>query len=356
MNKKILEVCLSPGLGGLELFTLQCYQNFSQKGVCHIVAAPHKKLDMYINDSKVLHIKRAKFFPFIPAFRLAKYIDRMDIDILHFHWNKDIITVVLAKLLSNKKPSIILTRHMGMTRFKNDFYHKWLYRHISKIHAVTQKVKEQLIHFIPADIRPEIELIYLGVEPKKEIDTTFLKERHHLKDEFIVGIIGRIQEGKDQHIVIEAIAALKMLNLKLFIIGDTMDEGYLQQLHKLCKSLDIEERVIFTGFTKETDAYMQLCDITVLATKNETFGLVIIESMANGTPVIATDRGGPLEIIDDRKDGLLYDGTKEDLANKIAQLYDHREQQQLLKNSSLKKITTKFNKTNQLKKLYDFLI
>jgi len=356
MNKKILEVCLSPGLGGLELFTLQCCQNFSQKGVCHIVAAPHKKLDMYINNSKVLHIKRDKLFPFIPAFKLAKYIDRMDIDILHFHWNKDIITVVLAKLLSKKKPSIILTRHMGMTRFKNDFYHKWLYKHISKIHAVTQKVKEQLIHFIPADIRPEIELIYLGVEPKKTIDTTFLKERHHLKDAFIVGIIGRIQEGKDQHIVIEAIAALKMHNLKLFIIGDAMDEEYLQQLHKLCKTLNVEERVIFTGFIKETDAYMQLCDTTVLATKNETFGLVIIESMANGTPVIATDRGGPLEIIDDHEDGLLYDGTKEDLANKITQLYNNKEQQQLLRTNSLKKITSKFNKTNELKKLYDFLI
>jgi glycosyltransferase involved in cell wall biosynthesis len=283
---------------------------------------------------------------------LAKHIDEQNIDVIHFHWNNDMTTVVLAKVFSKRKPDIVLSRHMTMTRFKDDVYHKWLYKHISKIHAVSQQVKEQLVHFIPTSVRPQIELIYLGVDSKKEIDTLPLKKKYALENEFIIGIIGRIQEGKGQHIVIEAIATLKNLNIKLFILGEAMDDTYIKRLHRMCKELDIEDKVIFTGFIKDTDAYMQLCDITVLATGNETFGLVIIESMANGTPVIATDRGGPLEIIDNDIDGLLYNGKAEDLSMKISQLYNDNNKKILLSKNSLKKIDKTFNKAKQLKKLF----
>jgi len=354
-QKNILEICLSPNLGGLELFVLHCYNHFSKNNSCFIALAPKNKLDITLHEKSTFHLKRNKFLPFIPAFKLAKYIDINHIDIIHFHWNKDMLTVVLAKILSKKKPDIVLSRHMTMTRFKDDFYHRWLYKHISKIHAVSQQVKKQLIHFIPASTRPKIELIYLGVESKTKINSSTIKHKYGIKNEFIVGIIGRIQEGKDQHIVIEAIAALKDLDIKLFIIGEAMDNSYLERLHAMCKELNIEDKVIFTGFTQETDAYMQLCDITVLATKNETFGLVIIESMANGTPVIATDRGGPLEIIDDGVDGFLYDGSSKDLQSKITLLYSNKKLHQNFSLFCHKKIKHKFNKATQLKFLLRFI-
>ena len=198
-------------------------------------------------------------------------------------------------------------------------------------------------------------MIYLGVAHKEKRDTRTLQKKHHLDNAFIVSIIGRIQEGKDQHMVIEAISELPDLDIRLFIIGEAMHDAYLQKLQRLCKELHLEEKVIFTGFTKETDAYMQLSDVTVLATQNETFGLVIIESMANGTPVIATDRGGPLEIIEDGVDGLLYDGSSEDLSKKIRLLYENRELKERLASNSLKKVQTKFDREKQLKELYSIL-
>jgi glycosyltransferase involved in cell wall biosynthesis len=146
------------------------------------------------------------------------------------------------------------------------------------------------------------------------------------------------------------------MDIKLFIIGEAMDNAYLKRLHNLCKELNIEDRVIFTGFTKEADTYMNLCDITVLATKNETFGLVIIESMANGTPVIATDRGGPLEIIEDGVDGLLYDGSSEDLADKIKLVYTDQALKKKLALNSLNKVSEKFDKEKQLEKLYQSMM
>ena len=331
----ILEFCLSPNLGGLELCVL----------------------DNFIDDKDKFTIKRNKFFPIIPAVKLAKFIDKNSIDIVHFHWTRDIATVVLAKVLSKRKPKIIQSRHMTMTRFKDDFYHKWLYKNITTIHAVTNQVKEQLIKYIPRNIRPNIEMVYLGVDEPIVDDKKVLKlkEKYKLKDEFIVGIIGRIEEGKGQYLVIEAMAKLKNLNIMALIVGDTMDDSYMVELKNKVKDLGIEDKIIFTGFTRDVNEHMKLCDTTVLATPKETFGLVVIESMINKVPVIVTANGGPLEIIDDNKDGLLFNRTSDDLVKKIELIYKDNEFKNELSTNGYKKVKEIFNKDIQMDKMYEVI-
>lgn len=356
-NKNILELCLSDGLGGLELFVASCYKQFSKKTSCKIAIAPDSKLDDYLQDKSSFFLKRSKFFPIFPAFKLAKYIDEHAIDIIHFHWNKDILIAVLAKTLSKKKPKLVQSRHMGMTRFKDDFYHRLVYKNIDTIHAVTLKVKEQLKKFIPKDIRPEIKMVYLGTSASiiDENKIFALKQKYNLEDTFIIGIVGRIEAIKGQYKVIEALAQLKNLNVKAFIVGSAMDEAYLDELMKKAKNLGVEEHIIFTGFTKNVNEYMQLFDVNILATENETFGLVVIEAMVNRVPMIATNKGGPLEIINDGVDGLLFDGSSEDLAKKINLLINEKElRQELIVNASLK-VMKKFDLYKQLDILYKII-
>lgn len=357
-NKNILELCLSPDLGGLELFMLKCYDYFKEHTQSHLVISQNSKLDKYLDKSPNLYLKRNKFLPIIPALKLAQYIDKHKIDIVHFHWTKDIATAVLAKSLCKRKIKIIQTRNMTMTRFKDDIYHKWLYKNIHTMHAVTHQVKDQLTKFIPQDVRPNIEVIYMGTKTeeidKKQIKN--LKDTYNIKDEFIVGIVGRIQENKGQFLVIEAIARLQDLNIKALIVGHTMDENYLQALKQKVKKLGIENKVIFTGFTKAVNEHMSLCNATVLATPKETFGLVVIESMMNKTPVIATNKGGPLEIIHDKVDGLLFDRTVDDLTSKIKFLYDNPEFTNTLSKECHKSSMQRFDNDTQLNKLYKTIV
>jgi len=352
-NKKILEICLSPGLGGLEMFVASCYEAFSKHTPCKVVVAPGTKLDKYLEIEDKHHIKRSKFFPFLPAWQLAKYIDKNDIDIVHFHWTRDMITVVLAKLFSKKKPKIVQSRHMGMTRFKDDLYHRYMYKNIDMMHAVAKRVKQELQKFIPDDVRPKIEMVYLGVEISKvdEKKVEALRIKYNLKDAFVVGIIGRIEEGKGQHLLVEALGKLDT-DIKALIVGDVMDENYLAGIKEKVKKENLSERVVFSGFTKNVNEHMQLCDILVLATKNETFGLVIIEAMANGVAVIATNNGGPLEIIEDGVDGVFFDGTSTDLAEKIALLYNDTQLKNKISHAGYVKAKEKFDWTKQLDKLY----
>lgn len=354
MRLNFLEVCLSPDLGGLELCVIDFFDSLSVKTSCNIVVAPNTKLDSRIqSDAKIL-LKRSKLFPLLPALKLAKYIDKYEIDIVHFHWTRDITTVVLAKLFSRRKPKVIQSRHMNMTRFKDDIYHKWLYKNIDIIHAVTKQVEAQLQRFIPTP-RPEIKHIYLGVNQpqiaKKRVEE--LRKKYMIKDEFIVGIFGRIEEAKGQYLLLQALSTLKEYQIKALIVGHAMSEKYLQELEDKIITLDLQERVIFTGFTKEINEYILLCDVTVLATKRETFGLVVIESMGNGVPVIAVNKGGPLEIIDDEVDSLLFERNSADLAKKIALLYSDKILLKKLSKNGYDKVNKDFNKEVQMQKMYE---
>lgn len=356
-NKNILELCLAHGLGGLELSVVHCFEYFKNKTNCFIAVAPQTKLDNLVQDKNKFTIKRNKLLPFLPALKLAKLIDENDIDIIHFHWGKDIITAVLAKLFSKRKPKILHSRHMNMTRFKDDMYHRWLYKNIDMLHAVTKQLKEQMQRYVPDNIRPPIETIYLGVKESliDEAKVQELKSKYNLQDEFIVGMVGRIEEEKGQFILIEAIKKLQNLNIKALIIGHTMDEAYLEKLKKSVSDLALEEKIIFTGFTKNVNEHMKLCDTIVLATKKETFGLVLVEAMANKVCTMATNNGGPLEIIDEGINGLLFDRTSSDLALKIEYLFKNSQKKLSLAEAGYEKAKREFYHETQMQKLYDLI-
>jgi glycosyltransferase involved in cell wall biosynthesis len=158
-------------------------------------------------------IKKASgFMSYFMAKKLAKIIDENKIQIIHTHWTKDLLVAVLAKKLSTCKPQIVQTRNMTMTRFKDDMYHRWLYQNISLMLPVTYQVKEQLERFIPALIRPKIEVLYMGSDKPELLSD---KEAQELKislgfqkNSFNIGMVGRINEAKGQHLLIKAIDVL----------------------------------------------------------------------------------------------------------------------------------------------------
>ncbi len=356
-NKKILEVCFSPDLGGLELYMSRCANELSKNFNVICAVAAKSKLKEFIEDVKKFEIKRKSSFSLLSSLKLAKIIDKEEVDIIHLHWTKDIPIVVFAKIFSKRKPKLVQTRHMNMTRFKSDFYHKFLYKNIDMIIAITKRLEEQLIKFIPSDIRPKIKLLYLGAEKaqlltKEEINN--FKKELDIKDSFMIGLIGRIDEFKGQYLLIEAMNLLmhKNLNIKAYIVGHAMSEEYLKELKQKVIDYSLENCVKFLGFTKEPHRFMQACDVVLMTSKNETFGLVTIESMQMGTAVIGSNSGGVLEIIDDKKSGLLFENENaEDLALKIEKLYKDEALRKKLAQAGKEKVNECFDNLKQFKKL-----
>ncbi|MCK9373402.1 MAG: glycosyltransferase family 4 protein [Sulfuricurvum sp.] len=365
MATKICELCLSPDLGGLELYMMRASRYLADEGdECISVINEKGKLKSYYENTpyRYFTLKRRKvLFSWLSARTLARIIDEEAIDILHLHWTKDIPVAVMAKLLSKRKPKVVQSRHMTMTRFKDDLYHRFLYKNVDLMLAVTHQVKRQIEKFIPAEIRPATEVLYIGAEQPAIIGTEERKKRREewgLADSFTVGIVGRIEPQKGQYLVIDATEKLihQGIDACALIVGHPMSEEYLQLLKKDVAMRGLTDRVLFTGFTREAQVIMQLCDVVVLATENETFGLVLIEAMMCGVCVCASDSGGPLEIIDEGVNGVLFKTfNSDDLADKLATLYRTEGLREYYAAEGKKKALAVFESEKQFKALKEAL-
>lgn len=359
INKNLLEVCLSPDLGGLELYMGSCTKYLSNEFNLISIISENSKLEEYFQNDKYKYItlKRKSSFSLMNAFKLARIIDKNKIDLIHLHWTKDLPVVVLAKVFSRRKPKVIQSRHMTMTRFKSDFYHRFLYTNIDLIIAVTKELEKQLKKFIPQDVRPSIEQVYLGAQchfQYSEKDISLFKDLLKLNNNFMIGFVGRINDFKGQYLLIEAMKHLKKknLNIKAFFVGHPMKEEYLDELKNMVESYNLEDNIKFLGFTNEPYKFMQACDCIVMASKNETFGLVTIEAMHMGTAVIGANAGGVLEIIDDEETGLFFENRNSNsLASRILELYDDKEMKNQLALKGKEKVSKFFDNEIQFSKI-----
>ncbi len=136
----------------------------------------------------------------------------------------------------------------------------------------------------------------------------------------IVLYVGRISEDKGIECLIRAApSVLKQFpNTEFHIVGE--DYGYLNKLKSLVTSLGVERSVIFTGRVTSrrlVDVYRS-ADVFVLPSELEAFGIVVIEAMASGVPVIVSNCGGMKDIVKDGSNGLIFDvGDARQLAEKI---------------------------------------
>ncbi len=125
----------------------------------------------------------------------------------------------------------------------------------------------------------------------------------------LIGIVGRLQRWKGMHAVIRAMPAVRARHpaAHLAIVGGAhgTEPGYGAELRALAAGLGVADAVTFAGYQPDVPRWMQAMDIVVHASDREPFGIVVVEAMALGKPVVAGARGGPAELITDGEQGLL---------------------------------------------------
>lgn len=138
----------------------------------------------------------------------------------------------------------------------------------------------------------------------------------------LVGIVGRLQHWKGMHTLVEAMPEIRRHHPEAhaIIVGgrDDAEPEYASFLDRLIRDRGLDEAVIRAGFQSNVPLWMQAMDVVVHASDREPFGIVIIEAMALEKPVVATDEGGPEEIITEGRSGLLAPFEDDEaLANKV---------------------------------------
>ena len=145
----------------------------------------------------------------------------------------------------------------------------------------------------------------------------------------VVVIVARLQRWKGVHVLVEALPQLLAArpNLHLVVVGGEhpLEPGYRVDLERTIRDLGIDTSVHFTGYHPRPRAWMLAADVVVHASANEPFGIVVLEALACGRPLVAGAEGGPSEIITDGVEGLLVRfGDPEALAASVARLLDDR--------------------------------
>ena len=324
----VLEICMSSGHGGLEMYMAKVadYLAHGEHNVS-VIIKKHSFLDQRLGEQSIERsylTVTSHHFPLLAAFKLAKFIRRHDIDLIHVHHGKDLFLCVLAKVIANRG-KLVYTRQMNLTRFKNDIYHRFLYKNVDAYLCITQLLHDDAVKYLPIE-KNRVQVLYYGVPvpPEETIDCRAFTELQGLNPDAIkVAIFGRVEEIKGQHLVVQAVKMLisEGLDIQAAMIGHIMDKKYFAQIEKVIKENQLETDIKYLGFHDTPVSIMPCFDIVVLATRCETFGLVLPEAMRAGTCVVGTNCGGVPEIIQHNKTGLLFmPGDVQDLANQLRRL------------------------------------
>ena len=156
-------------------------------------------------------------------------------------------------------------------------------------------------------IRPgiNVERFSHGDVEKRETWKRKLKTDSH---SLVLCHISSLIPRKAHEVSLEIVAACKQRgeNPLLVIIGDPLSGAYYDLLLAKINELRLQENVHFTGWTSDIAEILSLSHVPVLPSENEALGIVLMEGMAAGTPIIAREGEGGAELIDEYNTGLLY--------------------------------------------------
>lgn len=296
-------------------------------------------------------IRRNLMFKWLNPFQiilLSYWIRRHHIDICHTHLFLGNMIGRIAAFLA-RCPVIISTEHNTyLDKGKiSQFIDRTLAPLCKTIVAVTGAVADFTAEqeLIP---RHRFSVIYNGIDIKyfDKTDTDAIQLRQQLnipEDHIIIGSVGRLVPQKDYRLLLQSFYHFykKHPKSKLVIVGDG---NQMETLQKYTQELSISEKVYFAGFQKDIRPFLAMFDIFITTPRYEGLGLVILEAMTTGVPVVAASVGGIPEIVQREKTGLLVDGRNpEHFSNAILRIMENKDFRDVLVTQAKQRVEEHFS-------------
>lgn len=247
-----------------------------------------------------------KYLYYLPAFLSRAFFLIKKFDLLYVNGARLLPLVAGADIWPAK--AIIWHSHSLISDKKSLWLVEKIARQkkIKKIIAVSQALVSR-----HEELRQKTAVVYNGVNaaifyPSSSPQKTDLKTE--------IGLLGDLLPGKGHLSALKALAQLKQENWHLNIVGGARpgQEKFVQELKELALELKITDRVSFWGRQDKAADYLRAWDLLILPSiVFEACPLVVLEAMACGVPIIASNLGGTPELITDGQNGYLYDNRDE---------------------------------------------
>jgi|JI10StandDraft_1071094.scaffolds.fasta_scaffold32763_6 D-inositol-3-phosphate glycosyltransferase len=320
MQTPIAILCSSSAWGGLELNVLRLARWLKAAGKeVLLIGKAETPLAVEAERNGVdFHAIRptSRYFDYASVKKMRALAEAQGVGALIVNTNADLFRAVMTKVFTHTPLKVAYLQHMQIGQAKRDLYHTWLYKKLDAWISPLAGLAKQVLQL--TRLAPEkMHVVPLGIELRQfERHTTDRSEARRAlglpQDTLIAGIVGRLDPQKNQAMLLRAAAQLihEGLPLKILIVGaNTLDNksDYQRELEILCAELQISESVFFRPFMQDPGLAYAALDVFVLTSEKETYGMVTIEAMAAGLPVLATRSGGTPELVDDGQTGILFD-------------------------------------------------
>lgn len=360
---KVLQIISNLGAGGAEKLLKDLTIELKKENLDVEIAVLQKEKSIFIDELekkkiKVHKLSKNNLYSVKNFFRLFKLIKKQKYDVIHVHLFPTFYFVGVISLFF-PKIKFVYTEHNTFNRRRKykllKFIEIFMYSRYQKIICISEQVEKNL-RFYLKNFSRKILTIENGIniniyKNADKIDRKELNISLNVKDVLIV-MVASFTEQKDQYTLIKSLEYLPE-KYKLILIGD----GILRfKIENLIKELKLEKRVFLLGIRKDVPSILKSCDIGVLSSNWEGFGLVAIEKMAAGLPVFATNVEGLREVINNSEQLFEVKDDKK-LADKIKEINENKIKYELIKekqNDNIKKYSIE-NMANKYKNVFNNL-
>jgi glycosyltransferase involved in cell wall biosynthesis len=247
--------------------------------------------------------------------RLARYISRHDIRIVHgTEKPRDAFYGLLLARLTGARA--ITHLHVKAEGWMSPLV-RWSLRRADGVIAISEFVARSAANMGCDASRTYTVLNALDHRAwSLESDGVSIRHEFAIPDAApVISIISRVCPWKGHELLLDALACLRSTvpEFRLLVVGEddpraTPGGGsYSARLRSRCAELDLQENVIFTGFRSDTSELLAASDIFAMPSFEEPFGVVFLEAMAMGKPVVALRSGGAPQVVEHTLSGLLSD-------------------------------------------------
>lgn len=312
---RILHISSAKTFGGGEKHLVDLCRGLKEAGHDVFVAVrptcEWKSRLSFLPDERICTVSIRNSFGLLSSKRLASFVRTNRIEIIHAHLGRDYITAsIVARLVSPLK--CVLTRHV---LFPLKTFNRFVLANVDRIIAVSEDVRMSLSGIFETR---KIRVIYNGSDSVMISTDERADCRNRLCTQLkvqgstaLIGLVGTISEVKGQDLAVSAVEILKETSdLRLVILGkaDSPKDPFFLKLKEQVDSSHYRDRVAFLETEEDVEDLIHGFDIVLSCSRSESFGLVILESMIAGVPVVATPTRGATLLLDSGSCGFIARG------------------------------------------------
>lgn len=310
---KILQINSAKTFGGGERHLVDLIKGLTQRGhKVFLAACPNcdwlDKIENFPQEN-VFKIAPKNSLDVSAAKKIADVVRKNEIEIIHAHLARDYMSASVAVRFS-PQAKLILTRHV---LFSMKGMQKFALSNVSKVIAVSEAVERELSKIFSPE---KIVKIYNGIDiekfsthDKEKLKREFRFEHNIPFDAPFIGTVGELKELKGQRDFVLAAneIAQKFPEAHFAIIGrdNSLKKDFRRELKRLVKVFNLENRFLWLDWVEDISTLLSALDVFVSASHSESFGLAILEAMANKTPIVATETEGAKELLQNNFSGKL---------------------------------------------------